>query len=147
MAVRRTNWYVITGAPCSGKTSVINAFEQQGFLVVHEVARAYIDEELQQGKSLKQIKADVNWSLWWPPVILENLVVNSFYFMAGLVLLEKREGTLEAQIVTPLKTGEYLLSKAISLGLLSVLESFLIILVISGTGFNWIEHGTRATQL
>jgi predicted ATPase len=58
MAVRRTNWYIITGAPCSGKTSVISALDQQGYRVVHEVARAYIDEELQKGKSLKQIKAD-----------------------------------------------------------------------------------------
>lgn len=58
ISVRRTNWYVITGAPCSGKTSVINALEQQGFRVVHEVARAYIDEELLKGKSLEQIKTD-----------------------------------------------------------------------------------------
>jgi predicted ATPase len=56
--MRRTNWYVITGAPCSGKTSVIKALEQQGFRVVHEVARAYIDEELGKGKSIEQIKAD-----------------------------------------------------------------------------------------
>lgn len=58
MSVRLTNWYVITGAPCSGKTSVINALEHQGFRVVHEVARAYIDDELLKGKSLEQIKAD-----------------------------------------------------------------------------------------
>ena len=58
MSVRRTNWYVITGAPCSGKTSVINALEQRGFRVVHEVARAYIDEEMQKGKRLEHIKAD-----------------------------------------------------------------------------------------
>jgi fluoroquinolone transport system permease protein len=58
--------------------------------------------------------------------------------MAGLVLLEKGEGTLEAQIVTPLRTHEYLLSKALSLGILSLLESLVIILVISGTAFNWL---------
>ena len=58
ISVRHTNWYVITGAPCSGKTSVINALEQKWFRVVHEVARAYIDEEMQKGKSLRQIKAD-----------------------------------------------------------------------------------------
>ena len=58
MSVRHTNWYVITGAPCSGKTSVINALELQGYRVVHEVARAYIDEQMQKGKSLEQIKAD-----------------------------------------------------------------------------------------
>ena len=58
MSARRTNWYVITGAPCSGKTSVINALERQGFRVVHEVARAYIDAEIKKGKRLQQIKAD-----------------------------------------------------------------------------------------
>ena len=58
MSARHTYWYVITGAPCSGKTSVINALEQQGYRVVHEVARAHIDEEMLEGKSLEQIKAD-----------------------------------------------------------------------------------------
>jgi predicted ATPase len=56
--MHHTNWYVITGAPCSGKTSVINVLEKRGFRVVHEVARAYIDEQLQKGKTLEQIKAD-----------------------------------------------------------------------------------------
>ena len=53
-----TNWCVITGAPCSGKTAVIQQLEQRGYAVVHEVARAYIDAELAQDKTLKQIKAD-----------------------------------------------------------------------------------------
>jgi len=57
--MRRTNWYVITGAPCSGKTAVINGLEQKGYQVVHEVARAYIDEQLQKGRSISQIKADI----------------------------------------------------------------------------------------
>ena len=57
--MQRTNWYVITGAPCSGKTAVISALEQLGYPVVHEVARAYIDEELQKGKSIAKIKSDV----------------------------------------------------------------------------------------
>ncbi|MCK4860007.1 MAG: ATP-binding protein [Candidatus Omnitrophica bacterium] len=57
--MQRTNWYVITGAPCSGKTAVISALEQLGYPVVHEVARAYIDEELKKGKSIAKIKADV----------------------------------------------------------------------------------------
>jgi predicted ATPase len=57
----KTNWYVITGAPCSGKTAVIKQLEQRGYAVVHEVARAYIDAKLAQGKSLEQIKAD-DWA-------------------------------------------------------------------------------------
>ncbi len=86
---------------------------------------------------LKQLP-DVNWAQWWPVIILENLVVNSFYFMAGLVLLEKSEGTLEAQIVTPLRPSEYLTSKVITLGLLSLLETLIVVVVVSGIQFNWL---------
>ncbi len=57
--MRTTNWYVITGAPCSGKSAVIGGLEQLGYRVVHEVARAFIDEELQKGKDIAQIKADI----------------------------------------------------------------------------------------
>jgi len=53
-----TNWYVITGAPSSGKTSVICELELLGYRVVHEVARAFIDEELKKGKTIEQIKSD-----------------------------------------------------------------------------------------
>jgi len=56
--MRRTNWSVITGAPCSGKTSVVNELEQRGYRVVHESARAYIDQQLAAGRRLDQIKAD-----------------------------------------------------------------------------------------
>ena len=57
--MRSTNWHVITGAPCSGKTTVIRKLEKLGYRVVHEVARAYIDDQMNRGKSLDQIKADV----------------------------------------------------------------------------------------
>ena len=73
---------------------------------------------------------------WWPALILENLVINSFYFMSSLVLLEKGEGTLEAQIVTPLRKWEYLLSKVITLGILALVESLVIILMVTGFNFN-----------
>jgi predicted ATPase len=53
-----TRWSVITGAPCSGKTAVIHMLEQRGYQVVHEVARAYIDNELMKGKTLLEIKSD-----------------------------------------------------------------------------------------
>ena len=57
--MRQTHWHVITGAPCSGKTSVIKEIEQRGTRVIHEVARSYIDEQLGKGLRLGQIKADV----------------------------------------------------------------------------------------
>jgi predicted ATPase len=54
-----TNWYVITGAPCSGKTAVIQGLERKGFPVVHEVARTYIDDELKKGRGIDEVKADI----------------------------------------------------------------------------------------
>jgi len=86
---------------------------------------------------LKQLP-DLDWSLLWPAIILENLVVNAFYFMAGLVLLEKGEGTMAAQVVTPLRSYEYLASKVISLSLLSLFETLVVVLVVSGPAFNWL---------
>jgi predicted ATPase len=56
--VRPTNWCVITGAPCSGKTSVIKELERRGYKVVHETARAFIDQQLAAGRRLDEIKAD-----------------------------------------------------------------------------------------
>jgi predicted ATPase len=58
--MQQTNWHVITGAPCSGKTSVICELERRGHPVVHEAARAYIDKELEKGKTMAQIKADIS---------------------------------------------------------------------------------------
>ena len=74
----------------------------------------------------------VAWLL--PVVIFENVLMNSFYFVAGLILLEKGEGTLEAQVVTPLRAGEYLASKSITLAVLSLVESLLITAVAHGVG-------------
>ncbi len=56
--MRRTSWAVLTGAPSSGKTSVILDLAERGFRVVHEVARAYIEELLKTGLGIEEIKAD-----------------------------------------------------------------------------------------
>lgn len=56
--VRSTRWCVITGAPSSGKTAVIVELELRGFRVVHEAARAYIEQELEKGRRLQEVKSD-----------------------------------------------------------------------------------------
>jgi fluoroquinolone transport system permease protein len=85
---------------------------------------------------LKQLKG-VELSYWWPAIITANLTINAFYFMAGIVLLEKGEGTMEAQIVTPLRPWEILTSKVLTLGLLSLFETLLLIVILEGVSFNW----------
>lgn len=71
-------------------------------------------------------------SLPWvlPVVLLGNLVTNGFYFVGGLVLLEKGEGSLEAQVVTPLRDWEYLFAKGSTLVLLSLIESLIIVALV-----------------
>lgn len=39
--MKKTNWYVITGQPCSGKTTVINRLQQMGYQISEEVARHF----------------------------------------------------------------------------------------------------------
>jgi len=77
---------------------------------------------------------DLSWLL--PALLLGNLLLNTFYFIGGLILLEKGEGTLEAQVVTPLRTWEYLASKVGTLALLGLVENIVIVTLLVGLGFN-----------
>jgi fluoroquinolone transport system permease protein len=78
----------------------------------------------------------VNWGLVMPALMLGNLLVTTFYFVGGLVLLEKAEGTLEAQVVTPLHTWEYLASKVLTLTVLALIESIVFVLIAIGPNFS-----------
>ena len=49
--------------------------EQRGYKVIHEVARAYIDNELMKGKTLAQIKAD-EWA-FERHILLEKVRIES----------------------------------------------------------------------
>jgi predicted ATPase len=52
----RTNWCVITGAPSSGKTSVIRELAHRGFAVQSEVARELIELGMNHGRTLEEIR-------------------------------------------------------------------------------------------
>ena len=52
----QTNWYVITGAPSSGKTTLIDQLAQLGYVIAPEVARDYIEGLLSHNLSLEDIK-------------------------------------------------------------------------------------------
>jgi predicted ATPase len=83
--MRKTSWAVITGAPCSGKTSVVSRLATMGFRVVPEAARAYIEEMISSGKSLEQTKADIQlfeWSILQRKIKIEsNLPSNETIFL------------------------------------------------------------------
>ena len=67
-----------------------------------------------------------------PLVLFENTIINTFFFVAGLILLEKAEGSLGAEAVTPLTDGEYLISKVATLTLLTVVEGVALTLLTYG---------------
>ena len=52
------NWYILTGVPSSGKTTIIKLLEEKGYKVLYEIARVYIDQELKKGKTIQEIRKD-----------------------------------------------------------------------------------------
>jgi fluoroquinolone transport system permease protein len=77
----------------------------------------------------------IAWIL--PAALLGNLLTNGLYFIAALVLLEKAEHSLDAQIVTPLRAWEYLAAKVASLTLLSIAESAAIVGLVYEGAVAW----------
>ena len=55
---KQTNWHVITGAACSGKTTLIDLLAGRGYRTVPEIARQYIDGEMAKERSLEEILED-----------------------------------------------------------------------------------------
>jgi len=53
-----THWYVLTGRPCSGITTAVNALGRQGYRTVGEAARSIIDAGVAAGKSVDEIRSD-----------------------------------------------------------------------------------------
>ena len=51
----QTNWHVITGAPCAGKTTLIDQLADKGFRAVPEIGRVYVEREMAKGQTVDEI--------------------------------------------------------------------------------------------
>ncbi|MBV2166205.1 MAG: ATP-binding protein [Kaistella sp.] len=51
-----TQWNVITGGPCTGKTTVVNILAQRGYKTTIEHARHYIDMQKIKGRTVEEIR-------------------------------------------------------------------------------------------
>jgi fluoroquinolone transport system permease protein len=71
-----------------------------------------------------------------PFIVFVDLAVVGFYFMAGALLFEKSERTLQALLVSPLRFREYLASKLLTLTLLAMIVSLAVAVVGYGPHFN-----------
>jgi fluoroquinolone transport system permease protein len=72
-----------------------------------------------------------------PAVFVFNLVITTFFFMTGLMLLERDEGTLVALAVAPIAPSIYLTSRIVTLTALATLETAVIVLVGFGMPAGW----------
>lgn len=53
-----TNWYIITGVPCSGKTTLIKHLASLGYAIITEAARNLIDAEISEGKTAREVRVN-----------------------------------------------------------------------------------------
>lgn len=66
------NFFVITGGPCSGKTTLVHALQKQGFAGVSEVARSILAEEEKIGVNLVTYKSTPEFTVTEFQQSLEN---------------------------------------------------------------------------
>lgn len=79
-----------------------------------------------------QILPDVSFTRVLTILIFSDPVMLGFMFTGALVLFEKSTNILQVLTVTPVRPGEYLWSKAISLTFIALVAS--TIMAVSGTG-------------
>ena len=55
---KQTNWYVITGGPSTGKTTIIDLLQKKGYKTTIEHARHYIDTMHDDGQTVEEIRSN-----------------------------------------------------------------------------------------
>jgi predicted ATPase len=55
----QTNWHVITGAPSSGKSTLIDQLADRGFQTVPEAGRQYVEREMAKGRTIDEIRENM----------------------------------------------------------------------------------------
>ena len=76
-------------------------------------------------------------SLWVPALASFNLQITTFFFVAGLVLLEREEGTLIALGASPVSPCVYMTARTMTLAGLAAVETLVIIWVGFGISASW----------
>jgi fluoroquinolone transport system permease protein len=83
---------------------------------------------------------------WVPALVAINLQITTFFFVAGLILLERDEGTLVALAVSPLTPAAYLATHTLSLTALAALETMALVSIAFADAPSWplLLAGTSA---
>jgi fluoroquinolone transport system permease protein len=83
---------------------------------------------------------------WVPALVAVNLQITTFFFVAGLLLLERDEGTLIALAVSPLTPAAYLATRTLSLTTLAGIETLALVSIAFADSPSWplLLAGTSA---
>jgi len=73
-----------------------------------------------------------------PIVIFSDPSILGLFFIGGILMLEKVQGVMAVMVVTPLRSEEYILSKVLSLTLISMVISLLIAWLSHTVEVNWL---------
>lgn len=90
--------------------------------------------------------ARADHGLWVPALFAVNLPITTLFFVAGLILLEREEGTLTALGVSPVTADHYLAMRMTTLITLAVIETLAVVVLAFGVG-SWIPIAAGAVAL
>jgi fluoroquinolone transport system permease protein len=91
--------------------------------------------------------ARVNEAASVPALLVVNLPITTFFFAAGLMLLEREEGTLAALALSPLSAGGYLAARITTLTALAAVETLAVVWIAFGTAGSWLPILTGTAAL
>ncbi|MCX8131481.1 MAG: ABC transporter permease [Clostridia bacterium] len=72
-----------------------------------------------------------------PIVVFSDPTIVGFFFIGGIVMLEKVQGVLDYVVVTPLRSMEYLAAKVISLSTLAIIAGFALTAMVYKGSVNY----------
>lgn len=82
-------------------------------------------------------EARADGAAWVPAIVAMNLLITTFFFVAGLMLLERDEGTLTALAVSPFSPGRYLAVHMITLTTLATVETAAVVWIAFESAVSW----------
>jgi fluoroquinolone transport system permease protein len=88
------------------------------------------------GAALRSVLTPDQLDFFMPVIVMYGVSLTTVFLVGVLILLERSDGTLDAQMVSPLRPGEYLASKITTLVGLALVESVCMALFAYGPGFS-----------
>jgi len=89
------------------------------------------------GLTLRAVVTPDQLNFFMPVLVMYGVSVTTVFLVGVLLLLERGEGTLDVVMVSPLRPGEYLASKLITLVSLALVESAVMAIIAYGLGFSF----------